>query len=109
MPYKTKITVVKIFEPKDVIGEDFILESGKKIPKCSFFKEGDEFIVNEYGEKPEKFICQFAFYSICKYVDILRLGGGYDDWTGKDTLYGVCRDGIRPVCFKIQRLEENKE
>ncbi|MCE7744796.1 MAG: TIGR04076 family protein [Candidatus Heimdallarchaeota archaeon] len=107
MSFETKITVVKVLEPKDIIGEDFILDSGEKIPKCPFFSEGDEFIVNKWGEKPEKF-CQFAFYSISKFVDVLRLGGGYDDWTGKDTLYGVCHDGIRPVCFKIQRLE-NKE
>ena len=107
MPTKTKITVVKVFEPKEIIGEDFIRESGKPIPKCPFFKEGDEFFVNEFGEMPEKF-CQFAFISISKFVDILRLGGGYDDWTGKDTMYGVCHDGIRPVCFKIQRIEEDK-
>ncbi|MHA1365325.1 MAG: TIGR04076 family protein [Candidatus Heimdallarchaeota archaeon] len=75
---KVKITVVKVFEPKDIIGKDFILESGEKIPKCPFFKEGNEFIVNKWGEQPEGF-CQFAFHSISKFVDILRLGGGYDD------------------------------
>ena len=105
MSYRTKISVVKVFEPKDIIGEIFILEKGEKIPKCGFFDEGDEFTVNKWGEKPDGF-CQFAFYSISKFVDILRLGGGHDDWTGKDTLYGVCHDGIRPVCFKIERLKE---
>ncbi len=105
MPFETKITVVRILEPKDIIGEDFILDSGEKITKCSFFTEGDEFIVGKNGKMPDGF-CQFAFYSISKFVEILRLGGGFDDWTGKDTLYGVCHDGIRPVCFKIQRLEE---
>jgi hypothetical protein len=40
-----KITVVKVFEPKDIIGQDFILESEEKIPKCPFFKEGNEFLV----------------------------------------------------------------
>ena len=61
MNHKIKITVEKIFEPKDVIGKDFVRESGKLIPKCSFFKEGDQFIVPETGAMPEDFICQHAF------------------------------------------------
>lgn len=108
MSYELKITVVKVFEPKDIIGKDFILETGEKISKCGFFDEGDEFIVPKSGKMPEGF-CQHAYHSIYKFIDVLRLGGGYDDWTGKGTLYGVCHDGIRPVCFKIQRLEENKK
>ena len=106
MNHKIKITVEKIFEPKDVIGKDFVRESGKLIPKCSFFKEGDQFIVPETGAMPEDFICQHAFFAINKYVEVLRLGGCIEDWTGEDTIYGVCPDGIRPVVFKLERFRE---
>jgi len=104
MNHALKITVVKVFEPKDIIGKDFIRESGKPIPKCGFFNEGDQFIVPETGAMREGFICHHAFHAINKYVEVLRLGGSIDDWTGEDTIYGVCPDGIRPVVFKLEWL-----
>ncbi len=106
MTYKVKITVEKVCEPKDIIGKDFIRESGKPIPKCGFFSEGDQFIILETGAMPEEFICQHAFYAINKHVEVLRLGGRIEDWTGDDTIYGVCHDGIRPVIFKLERITE---
>jgi len=102
---KVKITVVKIFEPKDVIGKDFIRESGKSIPKCPFFEEGNEFIVPESGKMPEDF-CQHAYHAIYRNLDVLRLGGtGYSDWTGEGIIYSACNDGIRPVCFKLEQIQ----
>ena len=56
----------------------------------------------------EGFGSDSSFYEI-KILFQLTLGGGIDDWTGKDTLYGVCHDGIRPVCFKIHRLKDNEK
>ncbi|NHJ05426.1 MAG: TIGR04076 family protein [Candidatus Heimdallarchaeota archaeon] len=107
MLYEFKITVVKVFEPKDIFSKDFILETREKILKCGFFDERYEFIVPKSGKMPEGF-CQHAYHSLYKFIDVLRLGGGYNDWSGKGTFYGVCYDGIRPVCIKIQRIEENK-
>ena len=108
MNYPLKITVVKVFEPKEIIGEDFIRESGQPIQKCGFFCEGDHFIVPETGAMPEKFICIHAFHAINKHVEVLRLGGSIEDWTGEDTIFGVCPDGIRPVIFKIERMKDVK-
>ncbi|MFW9772031.1 MAG: TIGR04076 family protein [Candidatus Heimdallarchaeota archaeon] len=108
MSFSLKITVVKVFEPKDIIGNDFIRESGKLIPKCGFFNEGDQFIIPETGAMPEKFICIHAFNAINKHVEVLRLGGSIEDWTGEDTIFGVCPDGIRPVIFKIERIKKEK-
>ena len=106
MSYPLKITVVKVFEPKEIIGNDFIRKSGQPIQKCGFFSEGDQFIVPETGAMPEGFICIHAFQSINKHVEVLRLGGKIEDWTGDDTIFGVCSDGIRPVIFKIERIRE---
>lgn len=105
MNHTLRITVVRVMEPKDIIGKDFILETGKPIEKCGFFDEGDQFIVPESGLMPEGF-CQHAYHSLYRYLDTLRLGGGYKDWTGEDVIYGACSDGIRPVIFKIERLKD---
>ena len=50
-----RITVVKVFEPKDVIGEDFIRESGEPITKCGFVEEKQVFIVDEMLTVPKGF------------------------------------------------------
>lgn len=99
-----RITVVKVFEPKDVIGEDFIRESGEPIPKCGFVRENQVFMVDEMFTVPKGF-CPHAWYGIFKELWMLRNGNGYPDWTGKNTIFATCPDGIRPVCFKIEKLE----
>ena len=105
---KVKITVVKKFTPKDVIGKDFIRESGEPIPPC-FLEEGAEYIVDEklHIQMPEGF-CPHAWYGIFKDFWMLKWGGGYQDWTGENVAYATCPDGIRPVCFKLERLESNQ-
>ena len=101
--YSYRITVVKVFGPKDVIGEDFIRSSGEPIPKCSFMKENQEFLIGEMLAQPEGF-CPHAWYGIFKEIWMLRNGKGYPDWTGENTLFATCPDGIRPVIFKIEKL-----
>ena len=103
-PRKVKITVVKVFEPKDVIGKDFIKSDGKPIFKC-FLEEGQEFYVTDKGEMPDGF-CHHAWYGIYKNVNILKYGGSVPNWTGENTIYSACPDGIRPVCFKVERVKE---
>ncbi|MHA1728596.1 MAG: TIGR04076 family protein [Promethearchaeota archaeon] len=98
-----KITVIKKFSPVDIIGSEFIRpESGKPITPC-YFQEGQEFNVSEMGDMPQDF-CHHVWYGIYKEVSILMNGGGYSDWTGKDTIYSTCPDGIRPVIFKLERI-----
>lgn len=93
-----------IFEPKDVIGKNFIRESGKPIPKCEVFEENQEFIVDEMLTVPEGFSPN-AWFGIYRELSILLMGNGFPDWTGENTIYGTCPDGIRPVCFKIEKQE----
>lgn len=101
---RIKITVVKKFSPKDVIGEDFIRPNGETIPIC-WLEEGTEFIVEENGQMPANF-CHHAWYGIYKNIDILKYGGGFPTWTGQDLIFSACPDGIRPVCFKLERMKE---
>ena len=103
-PSKVRITVVKVFEPKDVIGKDFIKSDGKPISKC-FLEEGQEFLVKDDGGMPDGF-CHHAWFGIYKNVNILRYGGSFPNWTGEDVIYTPCPDGIRPVCFKVEGVKE---
>ncbi len=100
---KVKLTVIKKFEPKDILGHDFIRPSGKPIVSCGF-EVGEEFIVNETGNMPEGF-CHHAWYGLYKNVSVLKNGGGFPDWTGENMIYTACPDGIRPVIFKVERIE----
>ncbi|MFX0173276.1 MAG: TIGR04076 family protein [Candidatus Hodarchaeota archaeon] len=99
-----RISVVKVFEPKDVIGKDFIRESGDTIEKCGFIEENQVFMVDEMFTVLKGF-CPHAWYGIFKELWMLRNCGGYLDWTGKNTVYATCPDGIRPVCFKLEKLD----
>lgn len=99
-----KITVIKQFGPKDVLGHDFIRPDGRPIEKCGM-TEGLEFIVNDSMDMPDGF-CHHAWYGLYKNISILLCGGGFPDWTGENMIYTACPDGIRPVCFKIERIDE---
>ncbi|MBY9016987.1 MAG: TIGR04076 family protein [Candidatus Lokiarchaeota archaeon] len=101
---KVKISVVKQFSPEDVIGKEFIRADGNPIEKCGM-KEGLEFTVGESGDMPEGF-CHHAWYGLYKNLSILQCGGGFPNWTGEDMIYTACPDGIRPVCFKLERISE---
>lgn len=99
---KFKITVVKTFEPKDVLGHDFYMPSGKKIVKCDL-KEGESFISID-GNIPEGF-CNAAWAAIYPTIKMFRFGGNYPAFEA-GTAYTTCSDGIRPVSFKLEKIEE---
>jgi len=102
--FKVKLTVIKKYSPKDILGEDFIRPDGRPIPICGL-EVGAEYIVDETGNMPEGF-CHHAWFGLYKNVSILRNGGGFSDWTGENMIYTACPDGIRPVIFKVERIEE---
>ena len=101
---KIKITVVKQFSPEDILGHEFIRPDGTPIKKCGM-TEGREFIVDDSGNMPEGF-CHHAWFGLYKNVSILKCGGGFPTWTGQNMIYTACPDGLRPVCFKIERIND---
>ncbi len=99
---KIKITVLKVFTPEDVFGDKLIRPDGKVVEPCSL-KEGQEYFTDGFT-KPEGF-CGWAFDDFRKDFYLLAFGGDLPD-TPKGIVYTVCSDGKRPVCFKLERLEE---
>ena len=102
---KIKITAVKQFAPKDIIGEDFIRENGQKIEKCGYGEEGKTYIVEDPWNIPEGF-CHHAWFGLYKNISVLRNHGNFKTWTGENKIYNTCPDGIRPVVFLLERIED---
>lgn len=100
---KVKITVIKRFSPEEVLGHEYKNPTGKIVEKCPL-KEGQEWII-ESGEMPNDF-CAGAWLDLARYLYVLRFGGTFNDWWEKGVSYNACSDGLRPVCFKLERIED---
>ncbi len=103
---KVKITVLKRVDPSVIFDGKVPNMPGtdRKYSICTAFNEGQEFIV-ENGEKPDGF-CSWAWRDVYKDMSVLRFGGDFDLWVEKGVAITCCTDGIRPVSFKIERIEE---
>jgi uncharacterized repeat protein (TIGR04076 family) len=72
---------------------------------CPRFAEGQEFIV-EGLKQPEGF-CDWAWDDIHKCYMTLMFGGSFTPWMKeKNNIIACCTDGIRPVVFNIERIED---
>jgi uncharacterized repeat protein (TIGR04076 family) len=102
---RCKITVIKrSLNPE--LAEEFI---NSRVEQCPLFKDGQEFEL-QFSQKPEGF-CDWAWNDISKIVVALARGGNFntdifDGWMkdGK-SMITCCTDGVRPVVFKVERLE----
>lgn len=68
-------------------------------------KEGDVFITGEQNDKPAGF-CVWAWDDIFKLITTLSCGGDLPGWMKESgTAVTNCSDGLRPVFFKLERIE----
>jgi len=101
---KCKITVLKKTLQPD-LAESFCQEA---VSECPCFKEGDAFIAG--FEKPEHF-CDWAWNDLMRFVTALLTGGNFSTgafagWMKDETtMVACCTDGVRPVIFKLERVE----
>ena len=102
---KCKITVLKRY-----FDEELVKEYGTEhtTGKCAAFEEGQVYYTNELGGKPEGF-CEGAWRAIFHYTFALAHGAPdfFDgDWIkAPGTAICCCNDGLRPVIFKVERVE----
>jgi len=96
---RTKITVLKCFDTKEVFKEPPI--KAKYSGPCPIFKEGQTFSVDE--SMPSDF-CPYAWSTLFPFIMTLRFGGNCLEWY-EESGVGVacCPDGLRPVVFKLER------
>jgi uncharacterized repeat protein (TIGR04076 family) len=99
---KVKITVLKVADPDEFLDE-YPVEKLDWMVKCPYYTEGQEFII-EKG-MPEGF-CESAWRTIYTSVDVLKNGGNFPYFKEKGISITCCNDGLRPVAFKVERIEE---
>ncbi|MFW9924510.1 MAG: TIGR04076 family protein [Candidatus Thorarchaeota archaeon] len=105
MEPKIKITVVKKFKTKDVLGYDFKFPNSNVVKECNQVQEGQEFIVENDLSMPEGF-CRWAWVDIYRDIAVLTMGGTFAEGELTGTKYSCCSDGLNPVVFLLERLEE---
>lgn len=102
---KCKITVIKRSLNDDLAKEHINMP----VEQCPAFKDGQEFVI-PFAEKPEGF-CNWAWDDIFKTVVTLARGGNFstdifEGWMKDDrSMITCCTDGMRPVIFKVERLD----
>ncbi|MCJ7632272.1 TIGR04076 family protein [Candidatus Bathyarchaeota archaeon] len=102
---KIRITVLSRLDPKHIFGENIPINprTGKKWELCSKFNDGQEFFVEEDEKMPEGF-CSWAWHDLYKDLSVLKYGGNFP-WAKKGESITCCTDGIRPVSFKLERIQ----
>ncbi len=101
---KLKITVLRRMFNQD-LAEEYCQED---VTPCSLFTEGQEFTFDPYGNgnKPDNF-CENAWNDIYRAIFTLSANGKFSGWMKNEhSIIACCTDGIRPVVFKVERIEE---
>lgn len=102
---KIKITVIKKLDTRELFdGHDMGAVDGMA-PVCGMFQVGDEFVIDGATGIPEGF-CQGAFMDISRFVSGLRFGADYPWMKEPGTVICSCFDGLRPVIFKLERMDQ---
>jgi uncharacterized repeat protein (TIGR04076 family) len=101
---RCKITVLKTLYHQE-LAEAYRRPDIHRGP-CPFFDEGQEFVVDRFGERPAGFDCTWAWDDIHKIVFAMVQGGEFGRWMqDPNTFISCCTDGIKPVIFKLEKLE----
>ena len=107
MKHKCKITILKRECYKDLQAE--YLADPKSGP-CPYFREGQEIIVDNdnFLRMLHGTFCAEAWDCISRYVYAALQGGSImQGWTNNEkVMITCCNDGMRPVIFKLERIDE---
>lgn len=103
---KVEITVVKKLSWREIGCEQQRPEVGELEDYCELFREGEKFIVDEkeVDYVPHGF-CSWAWHDIGREVASLLFGVNYPWMKKNGVLYSCCTDGLRPVIFKLERID----
>jgi uncharacterized repeat protein (TIGR04076 family) len=79
-----------------------------KIPEnfstCDIVSDNQEFIISNPYEMPEN-ICAYAWADIRPSIIAIASGGTFDFMKDKNSTLATCTDPIRPVIFKIEKMD----
>jgi uncharacterized repeat protein (TIGR04076 family) len=98
---KARITVLKRMDNRAV--QEAHQAEGRRFGPCGFLKDGQEWIVG--SQAPDDF-CHWAWADIHADVVMVQCGGN-PGYIGPDhTMISCCCDGLRPVVFCVERVDE---
>lgn len=100
---KLKIKVLKRLAPEEIFDEMPVARKDWMVP-CPIYEDGQEYIIDKI-EMPEGF-CGSAWQTIYPNVRTLYHGGSPPYFDEKGVAITCCADGIRPVIFKVERIED---
>ena len=100
---KCRITVVKRMVNRGLIDEHSS-NTSEGFGLCDVFEDGQEFIIDGTPSKPEGF-CDWAWGDIHRDVVTTIFGGDFPWMKHPGTAITCCTDGLRPVVFKVERIE----
>ena len=99
-----RVTVIKRAAFSDLI-EEYVAEGRKATyGPCKKFEDGQVFEVR--GGVPPAGFCARAWASIFGDLAVVELGGDAPWINRTNTMITCCNDGLTPVVFRIERLEE---
>lgn len=102
---KVKITVIKKLDMRELFGDEDVGAADGMAPVCGAFAVGDEFVIDSGTGMPDGF-CQGAFMDLSRFISGLRFGADYPWMKEPGTMVCACPDGLRPVIFRLERLDE---
>ena len=103
-PAKVKITVLKKLYHEDLVDAYLLPEKKASYPPCYRFNEGDVFIVDGF-EMPAGF-CPWAWADIHREIISVMFHAEFPNSKKPGCIIASCTDGLRPVIFKAESLEE---
>ena len=103
---RCKITVLECTVNQHLVDEylDVDIDFGKNFGVCPVFTDGQEFIVEQPFVAPEGF-CNMAWADLRGELIAIASGADYFWFRHKGTYIAGCTDWLRPVYFKIERLD----
>ncbi len=102
---KVKITIVKRLDPSEIF-KKIPVETVGPIKACDRWADGQDFIVGEDGRIPTREFCNNAWDVLWGRVRALAFGADYPWFKEKGVDVVCCVDGLRPVIFKLERLDQ---
>ena len=104
---KVRITVVKLPVYKDLVDRHINKERYPNgFGPCTHWTLGQEFVIETWPNKPTDFPCDWAWSDIQRDVAMVMFGGNPPWMAEKGTALTCCSDGLRPVSFLVERIEE---
>lgn len=100
---KVKITVLKILYHEDLVKEYLLPEHQETYGPCYRHHVGQEFIIDNF-DKPEGF-CSWAWSDIHREFISVMFNADFPNFKDEGTIIATCTDGLRPVVFKVERID----